>query len=229
MIDFPTTRLNANLSDEAFESMVRNFPKPPGTEITFRDIREYVISGLSVRSDTKRVADVLQQQGDIRPRMVYALLTERPPPVGSRLHSALSMLAERHNALGIICGTYADDTMGAERLRPLPTLPDAKRIVQVDVRNTTWGQGRNRMLHVAFEAFPSFEYIAMADDDTMAELRCCQARPDIKCDILLREFMTPKRTSMEVPAQELCVSNIHGTSHWGGASAFCWPLQNLGQ
>jgi hypothetical protein len=138
--------------------------------------------------------------------MVYATLTERPPPPGSDLHMTLQLLGVRHNAVGVICGTYGDSTMGTERIRPLPTLsPVSRRVIQVDVRNTTWSQGRNRMLQAALELFPDFEYIAMSDDDGLVSLRCCHARPHVDCTRVITEIMMNNQTAPlgDMRAQQL--------------------------
>jgi hypothetical protein len=206
MIMWPTTHLNANMSDAEFEHMIRTSLTP---QRSFRDVNEFVISGMSLRSDTKRVQEALQTRGDdLRPKMVYATLTERPPPVGSPLHTALELLGKKHNTAGVICGTFADDTIGEQRMRPLPTLPGMPRVVQVDVRRTSWGEGRNRLLQVAQEAFPDFEYIALADDDVLFSLRCCHALPSVPCDTLLEEFQTKQATPVAVSAQQLCVADL---------------------
>lgn len=194
------------MSDAEFEHMIRTNITPQGP---FTDVFDVVISGMSLRSDTRRVQDALKARGEIlRPRMVYGVLTERPPPVGSPLHTALKLLAEKHNTAGVICGTFADGTIGEQRIRPLPTLTGTPRVVQVDVRQTSWGQGRNRLLQVARKAFPDFEYLALADDDGLFSLRCCHALPGVPCDTLLEEFLTDSRKLADVPAQQLCVADL---------------------
>jgi hypothetical protein len=222
MIEWPTTHLNANMSDAEFENIIRTKLTKPKTD--FRDVREYVVSGLSLRSDTKRVQEVLLSQDDVRPKMVYATMTERPPAPGSEMHMVLELLEQRHTSLGVILGTFADDTMGEQRMRSVPTLPG--RVVQVDVRHTSWGQGRNRLLQVAREAFPNFEYIAVADDDALPMLRCCRALPTVPCDTLMTEYPSILwKRKMEVPAQQLCVSDFErhlGVVRPHFAGLFAW-------
>ena len=146
---------------------------------------------VGVRTDTPRVQRALEARGDVRPHMVYATMTDRPPPPGSPLRLVLRLLAQRHTTLGVLCGTYADGSMDAapEGVRPLPvddtgdgsdggdsgnhggnhggdgSIKAGSPVLQVDVRDTTWGAGRNRLLRVAQRMHPDFEYIVLADDD----------------------------------------------------------------
>ena len=199
------------MSHAAFEEMVRGtFAQVP---MHFLDLSAKATEGVvSARSDTRLVEETLRKRGDVRPKMVYGTVTETAPAVDSPLHIVLELLASRHNTLGVLLGTFADASMGDQRMRPLPTLPSMSRLLQVDVRNTSWGQGRNRLLRVAQELFPDYEYIALSDDDALTELRCCRALPSMPCAAVLEQFYTPvqptKRLVMPVDAQQLCVTDF---------------------
>jgi hypothetical protein len=200
-----TPDVNATETDPIFENMVRTSwsPRP-----LFWNLQKSVYRFLPVHTDTKRVEEALLTLGDVRPKMVYATMTEQPPVAGTPLHMVLELLSQRHTTLGVLVGTYADDSIGELHTRPLPTLPGMRHVLQVDARHTTWGQGRNRLLKVAQETFHDFEYIALADDDVMATLRCCRALPSVPCATLLEEFRNATLRPMEVAAQQLCVSDF---------------------